>query len=255
MGSARRCSRALAGGVQLLRIALMLLLTAMIAEWSAAGPRPRVAIDDASWHLESSSDGIDLFSSTVPGIGIVPFKAVMTIPGTIEEVSVVLEDISRRGEWISNFGESVLLERSNDYDQTEYLRVAMPWPARDRSALIRARITVNDDLTRATIAAESVDSHPADTLPKLVRSKIYASTFQMTQTAGHVEVVALIFIDPRGSIPKWIVNYFTRRASRATLGGLRRQVARKLYGPTQLAAMHQRIKAFRTFREQHATGP
>jgi hypothetical protein len=253
-GSAHGRPRAFAGRVLLGCFSAALLL-AGIATRIAAQQRPHIGIDDASWHLESSSDGIALLSSSVPGIGIVPLKATMTIPGTIEEVSMVLEDVSRRGEWISNFGQSVVLERTNDYDQTEYLRVAMPWPARDRSALIRARITVSDDLRRATIAAESVDSHLGDALPTLVRSTVYASTFQMTQVAEHVEVVALVFIDPRGSIPKWIVNYFTRRVARATLGGLRRQVARNLYSPPQLMAMHQRMQAFRTFREQRAIAP
>ena len=213
--------------------------------------QPHIAMEEASWHLESSSDGILLYSGSVAGVGIVPLKAVVTIPGTIEEVSLVLEDIPRRGEWISNFSQSVLLERTNDYDQTEYLCVNVPWPARNRTALIRARITVADNLGRATIAAESVDSHLADKLPKLVRAKVYASTFEMTQMAGNVEVVALVFIDPCGSIPKWIVNYFTQRAARATLAGLRRQVARKLYAPSQLMEMHRRMLAYRGFRESH----
>jgi hypothetical protein len=209
-----------------------------------------MAMDDPSWHLESSSDGIVLYSGSVPDTRVVPLKAVMTIPGTIEEVSVVLEDISRRGQWVSNFGESVLLERTSDYDQTEYLRVNLPWPARNRTAVIRVRITVSDDQRRATIAAESVNSHLADGLPTLVRAQVYASTFQMTQVGDRVEVATLVFIDPNGRIPKWVVNYFTRRAARSTLAGLRRQVARKLYPQAQLMAMHRRIEGYRAFREQ-----
>lgn len=216
---------------------------------------PMIALNDPSWRLESSSDGIAIYSSSVPGIRVVPFKATMTIPGTIEEVSMVLEDIPRRREWIRNFGRSVLLERTNDYDQIEYLHVDVPWPGRDRSALIRVRISVSEDLTRATIAGVSVDTHPADTLPVLVRSKIYASTFQMTQRRDHVEVVTLIFVDPRGSIPKWIVNFFTRRVAHGTLNGLRRQVAKKIYSRAQIAAIHQRIHAYRAFREGHAKAP
>jgi hypothetical protein len=30
----------------------------------------------------------------------------------------------------------------------------------------------------------------------------------MTQKSGEVEIVALVFIDPGGSVPKWIVNWF-----------------------------------------------
>jgi hypothetical protein len=116
-------------------------------------------------------------------------------------------------------------------------------------------ISVSDDLRQATIAARSVKWPPADTLPKFVRSEVYASTFQMTQLDDRVEVTALVFIDPRGSIPKWVVNYFTRRGARVTLEGLRDQVARKLYPPVRVAAMHQRMEAYHSFREQQTASP
>ena len=240
------------GGRLVLR--LLALLAPALAASAFAAPRPvtPIAVDDPSWRLDSSSDGIRIYRGAVPGTGIVPLKAVMTLRGTIEEVSLVLEDIPRRREWISNFGRSVLLERPNDYDQTEYLRVSVPWPIVDRSALIRVRVTVSDDLARATIAGESVESSPVDTLPRLVRATVHASTFLMTQVGGNVEVVALVFIDPGGLIPKWIVNYFTCRVARSTLSGLRHQVGRRLYGPRQLMAMHRRMEAFRAFRERHA---
>ena len=218
-------------------------------------PAPRIGVDDPSWHLESSSDGIALYSSPLPEGGIVPLKAVMTIPGTIEEVALVLEDMSRRGEWISNFGQSIMLERTNDYDQTEYLRVDLPWPAEDRSAVVRVRVSVSDDLRRAVIAGESVESPLANRLPRLVRAQVHASTFQMTQGPGRVEVVALVFIDPCGRLPKWIVNYFTRRGARTTLAGLRRQVARRLYSPSQVAAMHRRMEGCRAFTQRGAAVP
>jgi hypothetical protein len=212
-------------------------------------------VDDPSWHLESSSDGIALYSGSVPEVRVVPLKAVMTIPGTIEEVALVLEDISRRGEWISNFEQSVVLEKPNEYDQTEYLRVDLPWPASDRSAVVRVRVTVSDDLKRATVAGESVDSPLAQRLPKLVRAQVHTSTFQMTQVGSRVEVVALVFIDPNGSVPKWVVNYFTRRGARVTLTGLSRQVARRLYSPSQVMAMHRRIEGYPAFRAQGAVIP
>ena len=218
-------------------------------------PAPRITVDDPSWHLESSSDGIALYSSSIPQVKVVPLKAVMTIPGTIEEVALVLEDMSRRGEWISNFGQSVMLERTNDYDQTEYLRVDLPWPAEDRSAVVRVQVTVSDDLRRAVIAGESVETPLANRLPKLVRAQVHASTFQMTQLSGRVEVVALVFIDPCGSLPKWIVNYFTRRGARTTLSGLRRQVGRRLYSPGQVAAMHRRMEGYKAFTERGAALP
>lgn len=253
LGPFGHASRARRGGGPSRTVLLAIggLACALGLAGGAARP-PSITIDDKSWRLESSSDGIQLFRGSVPRVGVVPVKAVMRIPGTIEEVSLVLEDIPRRPQWISNFGRSVLLERKNDYDQTEYLRVNVPWPVSDRSALIRVQVWVSDDLRRATIAGESVDSSPADTLPRLVRARVYASTFQMAQAGDHVDVVALVFIDPCGNIPKWIVNYFTMRVARSTLSGLRRQVARKLYTPAQILVMRRRMEGFRAFRDRQA---
>jgi hypothetical protein len=209
-----------------------------------AGP-PVLAADDPGWTLQSSEDGIALYRCQVKGSGVVPVKAVMTIPGTIAGVSLVLQDIPRRPEWIGTRTKSTLLQRVSHYEQYEYLRVYMPWPVADRSAIIRALISVSDDRTRATISARSVASHPAaDTLPKLVRSQVHTSTFQMTQSGDQVEVVALVFIDPGGHVPKWLVNWFAGRMARSTLHDLRKQVAKHLYPPAQVHEMERRIREY-----------
>lgn len=201
--------------------------------------------DDPGWKLQSSDEGISLYRCQVKGSGVVPVKVTMTINGTIEAVSLVLQDIPRRPEWIGTRTKSTLLERRSDYEQYEYLRVFMPWPVSDRSAIIRANVTVSDDRTRATIAAVSIPSHPAaDTLPKLVRSQVHTSTFQMTQKGGQVEVVALVFIDPGGHVPKWLVNWFAGRMARNTLRDLRKQVAKNLYSPAQVREMQRRVREY-----------
>ena len=54
----------------------------------------------------------------------------------------------------------------------------------------------------------------------------------------------MLMLDPGGWIPKWLVNYFATIVARSTFGGLRRQVSRHLYSPSQLRAMRERIEAY-----------
>jgi len=223
---------------------LLSALVASLALCASALPTTPLATDDRSWRLQSSSDGIALYRASLRGSGIVPMKATLSIPGTIADVSLVLEDIPRRQQWVGNRTESVLLERVSHYDQVEYLHVDLPWPVQDRSALIQARVRVSEDRRTATIHAQSIPSHPADTLPRLVRAEVAPSTLQMTQAPGRVDIVALVFVDPGGWIPKWLVNYFATRVARSTFQDLRRQVQRRLYTPAQVRAMHQRIEAY-----------
>lgn len=208
--------------------------------------RPAIAMNSPEWRLASSRNGIALFTAKVKGTGIVPVKGVMIVPGSIEEISAVLDDMARRADWIDHFGRSELLQRRDDYDQTEYLRMKMPWPLTDRTAVVRVRISVSADKNTATIAAASTEDPAAAPLFTGVRSLVYASTFQMTRAGKFTEVSTIAFIDPRGNLPQWVVNFFTSQVARHTLDGLRRQVARRLYSPEQLAAMGRRIQDYGT---------
>jgi hypothetical protein len=214
-----------------------LLLLLGLSSGLAAEPAPL----GGPWKLESQRNGIALYTRRLGSSRIVPVKCVMSLPASIEEISAVLEDASRRGEWIDRFGASCLLERKSDYEQTEYLRMSLPWPFRDRSSLVKVLISVSDDLSTATIAASSVSCCARAGLSEGVRAEVFESTFEMRKMAGGTEVTALVFIDPKGDLPAWVVNLFTGAVSRRTLEGLRRQVARRLYGPDVLEALHQRI--------------
>ena len=223
------------------------LLCYPVATWAS----PKISLDSTLWKLESQSHGISLSTCTVLGTGIVPVKSVMTIPASVEEVSAVLEDAPRRGQWIARFGSSALLERLNDYNQTEYLRMSMPWPFVDRTAIVRVRIGVSEDQSVATVEATSVANYPAPGLPMLLRSEVFESTFQMRRSPEGTRVTALVFVDPKGNLPAWVVNLFTSRVSRQTLEGLRRQVARKLYSPAALEALHHRILHYHEFKQTY----
>jgi hypothetical protein len=223
----------------------LLLLSPLLSAAPAA--RPQAPLEPARWSLDSDREGIALYSASVPGTKIIPFKCVMSLPAGIEEISAVLEDAPRRHEWISRFAGSALLERASDYEQTEYLRMSLPWPFLDRTALLRVKITVSPGRDSASIAASSVTLAAKTGLPELVRCEIYDSTFQMLRTPKGTEVTALVFIDPKGNLPAWVVNLFTSKVSRRTLEGLRRQVGRKLYSAAELEAMHQRIMRYAEF--------
>lgn len=206
--------------------------------------RPHISIDSPRWRLESRYDGISLYSSRVEGTGIVPLKAVMTIPASIAAISAVLEDASRRREWVARFGGSVLLEKKTDYEQIEWVRMLMPWPLSDRTARVRLLVSSSDDGKTVTVAGSSVRCCPRSDLPEFVRAEIYESTFQMVRRGSQTEVTALAFVDPRGNVPQWVVNLFTGREARRTLEGLRRQVAKELYPPATLEAVRMRIRNY-----------
>ena len=61
-----------------------------------------------------------------------------------------------------------------------------------------------------------------------VRGELISSTFVLTPTADGkaTRVSGDVHCDPRGSVAKWIVNYFQKDWPRSTLKALRAQVAK-----------------------------
>ena len=69
-------------------------------------------------------------------------------------------------------------------------------------------------------------SDPSTPLTGLVRGEVLSSTFTLTALdhGQRTRVVAEVHTDPKGSIPKWMVNLVQKSWAHTTIMGLRGQV-------------------------------
>lgn len=211
--------RSLARGLPL---AIFLASLVLAAPHAAGADAPAV-----TWTKIDDSDGIAIYRREVSGSGVIAFKGEGVVSAPLVRVASVIFDTSRGTEWIDSLVEARVVRRIADTEYVEYDHFATPFVMKDRDFVTSNRIEYDPVRQAITIRMRST-SDPAAPPTGYIRGELISSTFVLTPTAdGKGTLVSGdVHCDPRGSVAKWIVNYFQKDWPRNTLKRLRAQAAK-----------------------------
>lgn len=184
---------------------------------------------EAPWDLVSDEEGIRTYRREIEGSPLISFRGETVIDAPIGKIVSVLGDSKRKTEWMDRLVFTRTLWMKSFYERVEYNHTAAPWPFKDRDFVLRAEASV-DRVKRAlhihirsteepTLAPETKDK---------VRGQITKSHFELRSIDGDTRtwIAVEVHADPRGAIPKWVVNLVQKTWPRKTLEGIRRQAAK-----------------------------
>jgi hypothetical protein len=194
---------------------------------AAPGDAPPAPAADplAGWEKIRDEDGIVVHRKEVEGSPLVAFRGEGVIDAPIARVAIVQMDLEHAPEWIDRLVEARVLEVRSDAEYVTYSHVGAPVVVSDRDFVNRATIEFAPP-DRIKFNLQSVDDPPG---PKTsyVRGKLLHSSFELTALdPSHTRIVCEIHADPRGSLPKWVVNLFQKGWAYKTIMQLRKQVTR-----------------------------
>jgi hypothetical protein len=167
--------------------------------------------------------------------GVFPVKAVMQVNFTIEEVIAVLMDTPRKTEWLKKLIKSEIVETISPDHWIEYAAINLPWPCSDRDLIIELKVNVNSNIDIVNVRFQSVRNDFIKN-KDYIRAALYDSKIVLRKAErGSVTMLEIeSFVDPKGSIPKWIVNHFQMVQSKKAAKSLIKQLNKKLYSQTHL---------------------
>jgi hypothetical protein len=178
------------------------------------------------WEKVGEKNGITTYRKEIPGSSIVAFRGEAEVPAGIPRIIGVLEAVQREKEWMAGVGESYNIERRAEADRFEYNRTQTPWPLQDRDFVIHTRTTFESNPS-PTIRIQ-MNSEPNEKKPPVegvVRGELIDSSFTLRQIAPNRTWFSCeIHADPKGVIPKWVVNLFQKSWPYDTIMGLRQQL-------------------------------
>lgn len=169
----------------------------------------------SDWREEKNEQGIAVYTRAVEGSAFREFRGEALLDAEINQVMAVLDDTPAFTQWMYNCREAVLVYKRSLLDRYQYLLNDFPWPAADRSMLIRNRISQDPDTRVTKINLESVSE---DAIPESRRGRIPAAQgskrvakmngfFELTpQSDGRTAVVFQLHLDPAGGLPAGLVN-------------------------------------------------
>lgn len=202
------------------------------------------AIAESDWQTvrTASQDGeVSTWVRPVEGATINQFRGEVVLPNTPLEVLLVLDDIDHYSEWVFHCQSSSRIEGG------VYLRFDGFWPVSDRDATLVSHVNITDNTVHIhTSAKDGLMSNQRG----YVRIPELNNHFEITLLPdGGSRVIFTTFVDPSGSLPRWISNIVAKNGPLVTLSGLRDKLQNqtfnapnKTHSPRELSRLYDPIK-------------
>ncbi len=176
------------------------------------------------WKKSSNSNGLTLYWSKVEGSEIIAFRGEGIVDAPIEKVASIIIDTTRGTEWIDSLLESRVVRNISPTEFIEYDHVGTPILMANRDFVSHVTVEADPKTKRVVVSYEPAEDSLAPILKKYVRG-IMICEFRMVpmSLAEETYVEAEIHCDPKGSVAKWLVNFFQQGWPQTTFERLRKQ--------------------------------
>lgn len=158
------------------------------------------------WKLEGESEGFRFFSRQEVDSPVVSFKGEGVVPYSALRIMQLLSRIEEYKNWMPLVQGSKVIEHFSATKKTVVIEVGMPWPVLDRYFVNHGEMRDSDDGSKV-LEIKSIPSTYRDS--EKVEGWTARSYFLLTPTddPNKTHMTVELNQDPRGSVPKWMVNW------------------------------------------------
>lgn len=180
------------------------------------------------WEKFDEYGGITMFRKEIEGSSILAYRGTGVLDASIGKLVTVILDTPRKPQWMSRVKVAEVLRAISPNERIEYVAVKTPWPLKNRDFVYRVKSEAKPETREIIIRYESVEDPLRPENPDHVRAHIQETAFVLmpAEDGKKTLIKADAHADPRGSIPKWIVNIFQKRMPRESIEGMMRQVTK-----------------------------
>ncbi len=216
-----------------LRLLACCLLTVFSLEDAALADAPKPA--PAKWELFDEEDGVKCYRRDVAGTNVVALRGEGFVQAPIQRVASVIIDRKRSPEWIDRLVRTKVLRELSETESINWNHIKTPTPLKDRDFVFKTTLSTDPANKKVLIKYHSVTDKLAPETDHYVRGHFQAGKFELTavertgkdgKKVKGTLVVAEVLVDPRGSVPTFIVNMVQKSWPHKTLTALRKQVAK-----------------------------
>lgn len=183
------------------------------------------------WQKNCATNGITIYWSKVEGSQVIAFKGDGIVDAPIEKVASVMIDTTRGTEWIDSLLESRVVRPISATEFIEYDHVGTPFIMANRDFISHVTIEADPQTRRMTVKFLPAEDPLVPPITKYVRGVMTCvyKLVPMTLT-DETYVEAEIHCDPKGGVPKWLVNWFQGGWPQTTFENLRKQMLKPNQG-------------------------
>jgi hypothetical protein len=172
-----------------------------------------------NWKKLYSKNGITVYSQKAPDSDVLALKASAILRAPMDQVLEVLRKVEISKEWIPHIDAKNTIKDFSDFEAITHSVNMLPWPLADRSLLLHNKLRIDREKKYLVIDIHSVDF---DTNP-------IGQTFMRPVGEEETEIELILFVDPRGHIPTWLVNMAQKSMPYNFLRALEEKASRTNY--------------------------
>ena len=186
-----------------------------------------------NWEVVANEDGIQTWQAEVPGTSVFLVRAKATINQPISKVFTVINanDIALKKRWIDMLIDVKFIDNGAG-NHREYHDYDFPWPANNRDLVLEFKSELKPE-NRSVIV--KIDSIQLPNFPEEQSTGVRGEAhFNYTLThlgPGKTGLDVEVWADPRGYLPKFMVNMVNRQWPLKTLRNLERETIESTLTP------------------------
>lgn len=197
-------------------VGLSIALFALLAQLSHA----------TEWQsVDHTTDGIQIFRREGSSSGLIAFRGIGIVEAPLPLVATVIFDTDRRREWVEGLVDSRILRWEDKDNFIEYDHIEMPFLMNERDFVSKITISVDMPKKEMVFHYQSSDD-PSAPRTDYIRGEVIDMTFILSSIDNNraTRIDAAFLGDPKGWIPKWLVNFFLEDWPKRTFRNLRKEV-------------------------------
>ena len=177
-----------------------------------------------SYDFIKEKDGIKIYTYLEAGKSLKSYRGVTDINAPAEKIFALMEDVNNTDWWDKKLIQIKVLLYEKGKRAQYYLIYDLPWPVTDRDLCVDVTITSDPMTNVRKINAVSING----VIPErndMVRIKDYRQTWTIIPAGKEMTHIVLEgFVDPAGTIPKWISNMLIIEEPIKAISGLKEAI-------------------------------
>jgi len=163
------------------------------------------------WEEVYTKDGITVYSQKSKHSSIVGFKAEAVLVAPLENILATLRDVEGTINWAPNITEKSTIKEFSDLKAITYTNNDLPWPAADRDMVQMNELRLDEENKYLVVDTYSIKDDVYPFAEDTVRANVTFGTLQFRRKGAHSSVLMTLLVDPKGSLPIWLVNMLQKR--------------------------------------------
>lgn len=181
------------------------------------------------WQLQKQQGEVKVYSRPTDS-NYIEIKATTTAKAKPIALIALLDDTDAAPSWIAHCKKIEIIDWFGGEERTVHSYFSAPWPLTDRDMLTFSKTRIDKRGNVHIKVSDKGDQHAR--LPSYVRMQRITGQWTARNIGnGKIEITYQGYGEDGGSIPVWLANHLSVRASLTTFSNLRKRISQAKYQP------------------------